>query len=264
MKRPIICAALALLVLTAPAAAQGYGPGALPPHEILTILRSTGLDPLSQPVRRGPNYVLRAIDDADREVSVVVSARSGDVLSVTPVQTASRIPPSGGITMGPYEPMPRGWVPGSDQPEAYRPPPPGGYRAGAPVVDDDDEPMVETRPRALPPPGGVATRDVDASPSEPHVITADPDRSGLLPPPPERFPQRVAPHAAPNTAAKPKPAKSAAAAAPKPAPLPKPKPAQESKAAGAPVAKNIDMPTMSPLIVPEPPQRKAPVEETPH
>ena len=104
---------------TAPAAAQGYGPdygpgygpGALPPHEILTILRSTGLDPLGQPVRRGPNYVLRAIDDTDREVSVVVNARSGDVLSVTPVQTASRMPPHGGITMGPYEPMPRGWVP---------------------------------------------------------------------------------------------------------------------------------------------------------
>ena len=74
---------------------------ALPPHEILTILRSTGLDPLGQPVRRGPNYVLRAIDERDREVSVVVSARSGDVLSVTPVQTASRMPPPrGGVTHG--------------------------------------------------------------------------------------------------------------------------------------------------------------------
>ena len=258
VKRRIICAALAVLALSAPAAAQGYGPSALPPHEILTILRSTGLDPLSQPVRRGPNYVLRAIDDADREVSVVVNARSGDVLSVTPVQTASRVQPNGGITMGPYEPMPRGWVPGADRPEAYRPPPPGGYRAGAPVVDDD-EPMVEARPHA-PPPGGAATQDANASPSEPHVITADPDRSGLLPPPPERFPQRVAPQAQP----KPKPAKSAAAAAaPKPAPLPKPKPAQVSKAADSPVAKNIDMPAMSPLIVPEPAQRKAPVEETP-
>ena len=50
---------------------------------------------------------------------------------------------------------------------------------------------------------------------------AAPDRDGLLPPPPERFPQRVAP--APD---KPKPAKrEATAAAPKPAPVPKPKPA---------------------------------------
>ena len=88
MKRKMICAALAVLALSAPAAAQGYGPGGLPPHEILTILRSTGLDPLGQPMRRGPNYVLRAIDERDREVSVVVSARSGDVLSVMPVQTA--------------------------------------------------------------------------------------------------------------------------------------------------------------------------------
>ena len=102
--------------------AIGAGPAAaLPPHEILTILRSTGFDPLGQPVRRGPNYVLRAIDDNDREVRVVVSARSGDVLSVTPMQTASRMPPPrGGITMGPYERMPPGYVPSDSRIAAAR------------------------------------------------------------------------------------------------------------------------------------------------
>ena len=93
-------------------------------------LRSTGLDPIGQPVRRGPNYVLRAIDDNDREVSVVINARSGDILSVTPVQTASRMPPPrGGVSMGPYERMPPGYIP------------PGAAAAATalPVADDDDD-----------------------------------------------------------------------------------------------------------------------------
>jgi hypothetical protein len=260
-----IYAALAVLALSAPAAAQdyrqGYGPGGLPPHEILTILRSSGLDPLGQPMRRGPNYMLRAIDDRDREVSVVVSARSGEVLSVTPVQTASRMPPPrGGYTFGPYERMPPGYMP------------PGGYRGGAPTVDEDDEPVMSGNPNAprppgalpgpppvrsgnaapLPPRGGVMQPDGDdASPSEPNVITADPDRSGLLPPPPERFPQR----AAPSAPAKPKPVQRAAAAPPKQAPLPRPKPAAK-----------IDTPPAPPAqAAPEPAPPTAPAaEETPH
>ena len=259
MKRKVIYAALAVLALSAPAAAQGYGPGGLPPHEILTILRSTGLDPLGQPMRRGPNYVLRAIDERDREVSVVVSARSGDVLSVMPVQTASRMPPPrGGLTWGPYERMPPGYVP------------PGGYRAGSPVDDDDDEPSIVENPNVPRPPGAMPgappMRSSNAAPlpprsgaierrnapplSDPNVITADPDRTGMLPPPPERFPQRAAP------AAPPKPVKRAAAVPPKQAPLPKPKPAT------APV----EMPPATPPhAAPEPaPQSPPASEETPH
>ena len=258
MKRKMIYAALAVLALSAPAAAQGYGPGGLPPHEILTILRSTGLDPLGQPVRRGPNYVLRAIDERDREVSVVVSARSGDVLSVTPVQTASRMPPPrGGLTWGPYERMPPGYVP------------PRGYRAGSPVDDDDDEPSIVENPNAPRPPGVMhgapPMRSSNAAPlpprsgaierreapplSEPNVITADPDRGGMLPPPPERFPQRAAP------AAPPKPIKRAAAAPPKQAPLPKPKPATKVETPPAP----------APQAAPEPAQQIPPAgEDTPH
>jgi hypothetical protein len=258
----MIYAALAVLTLSAPAAAQGYGPGGLPPHEILTILRSTGLDPLGQPVRRGPNYVLRAIDDSDREVSVVVSARSGDVLSVTPVQTASRMPPPrGGLSWGPYERMPPGYVP------------PSGYRAGSPVDDDNDDddeepnivdnsnpprppgampgapPMRSSNAAPLPPRSGAIERR-DAPPlSEPNVITADPDRRGMLPPPPERFPQRAAP-AAPS-----KPVKRAAAAPPKQAPMPKPKPA----------AKVDAPPPPAPQAAPEPALQTPPTgDETPH
>jgi hypothetical protein len=92
--------------------------------------------------------------------------------------------------------------------------------------------------------------DDDVSPrSGPNVVTADPDRSGALPPPPERFPQRVAPPAPP----KPKPVARepvtrAAAAPPKQAPLPKPKPA-------------ITADAPPPLAPPAP---AAATDETPH
>ena len=64
-------------------AAQGAGAAGcgLPPYEVITIVRSTGLDPLGPPMRRGPNYVLRATDEDDQEVRVVVDARSGDIVS---------------------------------------------------------------------------------------------------------------------------------------------------------------------------------------
>lgn len=254
MKQRMIYAALAVLALSAPAAAQGYergyppgpgyAPGDLPPHEIRTILRSTGLDPVGPPMRRGPNYVMRAIDNADREVRVVIRARSGRILAVTPVVAASHMPPRGDFTMGAYERMPQGYVPpDSYRPDSYRPGPRVG-NAGPPAVDEDDEliagdsnvprppnsvqgapPHSSTAMRTLPPRGGAMRPDDNANaspPSGPNVITADPDRSGMLPPPPERFPQRVAPTAPP------KPVKRAAAAPPKQAPLPRPRPNVEA------------------------------------
>jgi hypothetical protein len=274
VKRQSIYAALAVLALATPAAAQNYPAqaypaGGLAPREVFSILRSTGLDPLGPPMRRGPNYVLRAVDENDREVRVVVNARSGDVLSVTPVQIASRMPPTrGGVTMGPYERMPPGYVPS----DADRSAPPAGYRPGAPVADDEDDEVGYNNPNvprppgqmpgaqppsrssnAAPPPrGGAMPRERDediSSLSEPNVITADPDRSGMLPPPPERFPQRAAP------AAPPKPMKRTAAAPPKQAPLPKPKPAAKTDAPPAP----------APQAQPQSAQPSAaPAEETPN
>ncbi|MGA7486586.1 MAG: hypothetical protein WBW74_06555, partial [Xanthobacteraceae bacterium] len=74
MKRKIaLCAAALAFVATGPGAALAQpvpppyggpvypGPGlALPPHEVLTIVRSTGLEPLGRPLRQGPVYVLQA------------------------------------------------------------------------------------------------------------------------------------------------------------------------------------------------------------
>jgi hypothetical protein len=262
-----ISALFAVLVFAAvrPVLAQGYEPGILPPHEILTIVRSTGFDPIGQPMRRGPNYVLRAIDDNDREVNLLISARSGAVLSATPIQTASRMPPSvpPGGSMGEWQRMPPGYIP------------PTGYRAGAPIivdeVDEDAAPpprvyggrppaaplVAPPSPRASnppppraanPPPAIGSTRpeaDADAEPSGPDVIPADPEQGGMLPPPPERFPQRAAPPPPP------KPVKRAAAP-PKTAPLPKPKPAAANPAPSAAAAPQAAPSPPAPADAPAP------------
>ena len=196
MQQRLIYAALAVLALLGSAAAQGFEAGAMPPYEVLTMLRSAGLDPIGQPVRRGPNYVLRAIDDADCEVRVVVSARSGDILSVTPVAAAPQMPPPprGGLTMGAYERMPPGYIP------------PGRYDGGPPgIYDDETPPRLYGSPRppgavpgapprssnlASPPNTGTMRPESDdavaaSPPSGSRVIMAAPDRTGLLPPQPE-------------------------------------------------------------------------------
>ena len=271
MQQRMIYAALAVLAFSAPAGAepirlaQAYEAGALPPHEILTILRSTGLDPLGQPVRRGPNYVLRAVDESDREVSVVVGARSGAILSTTLVAAPSRAPlgppPRGGVSMGPYERMPPGYIP----------PARGGYDTGL-VDDDDDVPpprsygsrppvagpgtALSTPPRstynAAPQRGGAMQSDDSGALPPPGLNTTDPDQSGMLPPPPERFPQRVAPAAPP----KPKPVTRAAAAPPKQAPLPKPKPGANVE--GSPPAAASPPPAAAPEPEPQPPGASVP------
>lgn len=231
VKQRLVFAALAMLTLSVPASAEPLRlaqaeAGVLPPREILDILRSDGFDPLGRPVRRGPNYVLRAVDDTDREVSVVVNARSGDILSVTPVRTASRIPPVGGVTA--RERMAPGYVP------------PGAYR-GAPMIIEDDEPIarppapVPSRPSGFvarpPAPGYVPPSADDDGPVSGTIRSTElpppsGQQQGLLPPPPERFPQRAAPAAAP----KPKPVQRAAAPTPKQTPLPKPRPGANMEA----------------------------------
>jgi len=59
---------------------------ALPVHQILTTVRSMGLNPTGEPVRRGPDYVLHAHDRRGVEMRVIVDAHFGDVLSITPAR----------------------------------------------------------------------------------------------------------------------------------------------------------------------------------
>jgi hypothetical protein len=79
-----------------PAPYPGYYPGAygwFPPYEVLAIVRSRGLEPLSRPRRQGPVYALRALDPADREVQVTVDARTGRILKIAPATNAGAVAP---------------------------------------------------------------------------------------------------------------------------------------------------------------------------
>jgi len=91
--KPRIAILAGLLALVGAGAAEAqaiyvgpryYDPG-LPPYEIVRIVRANGLAPLSRPVRRGPTYMLAASDRSGRQLRVVVDARSGEILTVTPV-----------------------------------------------------------------------------------------------------------------------------------------------------------------------------------
>jgi hypothetical protein len=73
--------------------------GGLPPYEIVAIVRSKGLEPLSRPMRQGPTYALRAVDPAGREMHVLVDARMGRILRVVPAMRQ-------GTAMSPPYPIP--------------------------------------------------------------------------------------------------------------------------------------------------------------
>jgi len=226
----------------APALAQSVPPPdrarrMVAPDEVLTMLRSTELTPLERPTRRGVTYALRAVDADGDQVRVIVDARTGAILTVTPIERSDlagpglRRPqePDGYVGPGP---APRSAPSVFYEPNAptYRPRPPGAV-PGAPVA-------------------GVP-RDDDAAP--PQIMTPEPG-SGVLPPPPERFPQRVAP--GPEPKAKPAPPRrTVSAAPPKSPPLPKPRP--EARLPQPPAA------PAQPAIGPPPAPEPAP-DDVPH
>jgi hypothetical protein len=109
----------------------------LPPYEIVTSVRSAGLDPSTRPVLRGRVYVLRAYDATQFEKRVVVDARSGEVLSVRDAFVAA----APGYT--PYDP----------RYGHYEPPRPPGAVARAVPPDAEpilDEPLFPRAQRAAP------------------------------------------------------------------------------------------------------------------
>jgi hypothetical protein len=88
------------LACAQPAAAQ-FVPypvaGDMPPHEVIALVSSAGLKPVGRPVRRGPAYVLQAINQSGREVRVIVDARLrriARVVAVAPTRAAEAdVPP---------------------------------------------------------------------------------------------------------------------------------------------------------------------------
>ena len=169
-----LCVGVLALSLTASGSAsahpapQPYYPGAarpgtagLPPHEILAIMRSTGLEPLSRPLRFGPVYALRAVNPSSREVKVIVDARSGRILKVHPVLLQRYVlPPSYGRPPGQTANVPDGYGANSRiaaKPPSVEGPPVRGLAAGAlpavPVpVAAPPRPTAQAGPPPLPRP----------------------------------------------------------------------------------------------------------------
>lgn len=87
-KRLIVLLAASLVAATPGAIAQEQLAGVrgarhvLPAYEILTIIRSTGFEPVGRPVRKGRRYEVDAIDPYDADVRLTVNARTGRIIAV--------------------------------------------------------------------------------------------------------------------------------------------------------------------------------------
>ena len=210
MRQASVFAVLAALGWTMaaplPASAQ-YGPGVLAPFEVVTILRSTDLQPVGRPVRRGAHYAVTAIDERGDDVRVLVDARSGEIVSVRPLRryVERSYPPEtvyvepGPLFGGPriiYE-EPRGYYPPEALPERGRSATgPRVIRApsstGALPRDGDrrtESPSVRTQTARLsgpPPMPRPRPEEVSARPSEPVKVWPGLEKdgeAGPLPPP---------------------------------------------------------------------------------
>jgi hypothetical protein len=167
---------LCVLALAAsPAAAQPWGPygprayaPAVSPYTLQATLRAHGLRPITQPVLSGYYLVVRAVDGYGDVVRVLVNARYGNVVSITPLPPA---PVLGGRYQSyeayrPYQPYPRY---GAVRPDSKtEPTPPIDAAPGSVVIPNAREPVAATtvrppmpRPR---PAAATGTAAVNAAP----------------------------------------------------------------------------------------------------
>ncbi len=133
--------------------AQAFFGGTLPPREIVAIVRSRGLVPVTPPALAGSNYALRAMDRYGTPVRVLVDARFGDIVSVRRIALAN--PPR------PPAPAPN--------------PPPADLLGPVPSdVDSDDEPI--SPPNVIPavPPRQPGDPSAAVSPPKPPVAKRKP------------------------------------------------------------------------------------------
>ena len=79
----IVAGVASRLVLADPVRlAQVTPAGAMPPSQIVRIVRSAGLLPTSEPALTGSTYVVRAVDPYGTPMRVIIDARYGYILSV--------------------------------------------------------------------------------------------------------------------------------------------------------------------------------------
>lgn len=181
----------------------------LPPYAIMSIVRSTGLTPMTRPMRRGPNYVLVAVDRAGRQMRVVIDARLGNIVNMRPAFAAAAPYGRGIYGPGAY---------GYGAPPPYEQPP-----YGQPPYEQP--PYAPSYGRDLAPPGPPST---DAASPPPASLGGRPGtaaRNPVDPAPPPPAPQRQA--ANPKLANAPTGAGFNIPDPPAP-PLPRPRPALAS------------------------------------
>src|SRR5262245_44149956 len=157
-----------------------YGPRyyalGVPPWRVMRIVRSAGFQPISAMVRRGPNYVVTAVDRDGGPVRVVISAYDGGIVSVRPV---AALQPYGGAAPAPYDPRSGAVasapsteaVPPNDEPSpSYTPPPPPtGSVTTAPA-----QPARTPIPRPRPKVASTDTRAAAAAPASPPAARQSP------------------------------------------------------------------------------------------
>jgi hypothetical protein len=233
--RIALCAGLAALgvagIIATPVQAQVYlepggqavpppqrDLGGLPPSEILMAVRASGLRPLTQPARLGPQqYVVLASDNMGGQLRVVVNANTGRIVHAAPAHDPRFA----------YHPVrPRGFIPTpAPQHDVMAPPP--TYSAAPPDLRTPSAP-----PPAPPAPPRTARAapapqtPPAAGPSHNPSLAGAPDTTGSVPTRPARTPlPRPRPAMAANEAS--------AAAAPAPAQA---RPVETSPEAEAPAA----------------------------
>ncbi len=164
----------------------------LPPYEIMSIVRRTGLAPLTRPMRRGPYYVLIAVDRVGRQMRVMVDAQLGDIVNLRPALATTSYGPD---VVHPY-PAPLG----APLPEPVAPVTPLVPRLGSDNVlaptAPAPRPVAPARAEAAPPPRSAPNpRPTEApSPAMPATRTAVAEPPS---PPPPPLP-RPRPHLAAN------------------------------------------------------------------
>lgn len=156
MKRFVVALASAAFLGAAawpPAHAEPIAPApfvaGLPPYEILTIIRSTGFEPVGRPIRRPGVYVVRAVDPYDQAVDLTVDARTGRILTVR--RRVGPAMPAYAPAMPGYGPPPRYGAYGPPRPYVHGP-------RGTGLADsagfEDATGTIPLPPRAIPAPGG--------------------------------------------------------------------------------------------------------------
>jgi hypothetical protein len=217
---------------------RAYGPppaaaeGGLPVSEILMVVRSSGLRPLTQPSRRGARYVLLASDNMGGQLRVVVSAHDGRIVHAEPAHDPR---------FAYYPVRPRGLIPGGPQQQAAMPSP----QYAAPDLREPTPPLPPraARTNAAPQQPAAAKQD--------HKLASAPDTTASIPARPATTPlPRPRPVIAANEAAAPAaPAAPATQAAPREtSPEAETAPAVARPAAAAPSAAPATKPTETQMI----------------